>query len=119
VNRRLTDLRAGDFRAAPVSGFSGAISAGRPLLMYVVQLATYVLECAAINNEKEHALKKRDRPWARSGHGFGRAAGMPGQTGPVSRWGHGVVIAPERTGACLNFPARIKLSRRHQAGNEG
>jgi len=29
------------------------------------------------------------------------------------------VIAPERTGACLNFPARIKLSRQHQAGNEG
>jgi hypothetical protein len=44
VNRRLTDLRAGDFRAAPASGFYGAISAGRLLLMYVVRLATLFAE---------------------------------------------------------------------------
>jgi hypothetical protein len=40
VNRRLTELREGDFRAAPASEFSGAILAGRLLLMYVLQLAT-------------------------------------------------------------------------------
>jgi hypothetical protein len=48
----------------------------------------------------------------------GRGDARPNRP-PSSRWGHGVVIAPERTGACLNFPARIKLSRRHQAGIGG